>query len=130
MRIISALAFCFFLASPAWAEEILYCSETGSTGFVWDKDGKAELSLFNERRFTVKVISEKKRVVSDNGREIEYTCDKSQQQYHCRQTNGAVALPMIFGPKGFTRAFLHGTSLGGGTVDPNIWVSYGTCTKF
>jgi hypothetical protein len=129
MRIISALVFCLFLASPAWAEEILYCSDTAKNGFKWDKDGNAKHTLFNEKRFTVKVISETQRVVSQDGFENEYTCSKLSERYHCRGITGFNMFPIIFGPKGFTSAFLQGPPLGGNT-DPNIWVAYGTCTKF
>jgi hypothetical protein len=129
MRFISALVFCLFLASPAWAEEILYCSDTASIGFQWDKDGKAKPLGFNPRRFTVKVISETKRVISEDGNESEYTCLDFEGRYYCSETSGRVATPTVFGTKGFTRAYLLGTPLGGDT-DPNITVSYGTCTKF
>lgn len=130
MRIISALVFCLFLASPAWAEEILYCSDTDKNGYFWDKDGNAKRTGFNPKRFTVKVISETKRVISEDGYESEYTCDKKLGAYHCRETNGFNMSPIIFGPKGFTRAYLLGTPLGVGIFDPNIYVAYGTCTKF
>jgi hypothetical protein len=86
--------------------------------------------LFNERRFTVKVISETKRVISKGGYETAYTCHKDTDRlYNCRETSGFNTSPIIFGPKGFTRATLLGTPLGKNT-DPNIYVAYGTCTKF
>jgi hypothetical protein len=130
MRFISALAFCLFLASPAWAEEILYCSDTVANGFRWDQDEKVKRDGFKPERFTVKVISETKRVISENGHEIGYSCEKKKGGDYCYRINRNSMAPIIFGTKGFTRAYLFGTPLGGEDVDPNIYVAYGTCTKF
>ena len=60
---------------------------------------------------------------------VKYTCTNEIGLYFCR--GAFLSEPFIFGPNGYTRAFLVGTPLGGvPEKDPNILVSYGTYTKF
>ena len=103
--------------------QILYCVDEGATGFKWDDDGNVRSTLFIERRFTVRVVSETEVMIawSDGRAAEELTCTR-YWNLNC----GPPARPIIFGPKGYRRAYLFGRPLGGG---PDILVAYGTCTK-
>ena len=123
------------LAAPAQGQEpvpqVLYCVDEGAAGFKWDEEkGKARYTRFTLGRFTVKIVSGTKRIISwaeFGGRPLEHSCLKIDDLVQCRAKNGALAMPIIFGPKSYTRAYLAGRLLGSGG---NIYVVYGTCSKF
>ena len=127
MRIaaISIIALC--MTAPAAAEEVLYCIDTESTGFKWDKQGNAWRTGFKPGRFTVKVISETKRMISLEENAVPYNCRAILGIDFCTRATGVVFDPINFKGNSYTRAHLFGTPIGG---DPNITVSYGTCTKY
>jgi hypothetical protein len=67
----AALALAFFAAaSPALAEEVLYCVDTAVTGFKWNERGEASTAKFSPGRFTIKIVSDEKRIVT--GDEIRF----------------------------------------------------------
>ena len=123
------------LAWPTRAEErVLYCTETASTGFFW-AEGQTEgrASNFEPGRYIVKVLSEEKRTIKKAGDERGNT-----RAVTCRGAFGDRADPLVcdgkFGPdrwvfqgNNFVYAYTYGRPVGG---DPNIYISYGTCTGF
>jgi hypothetical protein len=124
-----------FAASPLLADEVLYCTDTAATGFKWDKSGvaSAKPTLFNELRFIIKVVSDRERIIAPMigdtaGISSSYACVTSFETTECEWNGGAGAEPWIFHGNTYTHAFLAGPPAGGG--DPNIYLSYGTCTKF
>jgi hypothetical protein len=129
------LALCF-AAPSVLADEVLYCTDTASTGFKWGKNQAAPPTrgLFNEDRFTIKVISETERIITsnDNPRPTTYECrglgllPKPEGPISCVDKDFGVQ-PWMFYKNNYTRAFLFGPGVDG---DPNIEVAYGTCSKF
>jgi hypothetical protein len=122
------------MTAPAAAEEVLYCTDTDANGFYWDEQLNVKRGPFQLERFTVKVISETKRVIRWQGDNFdsEYSCSTHVIFLHCVGIvagSADVVRPIIFGKSGYTRAFLFGPLLGG-PADSNIWIAYGTCTKF
>ncbi len=129
----------FLLALPAQSQEnepqVLYCVDEGVTGFEWDDKGDPQSANFKPRRFTVRVISETERWISQQGEKHEYvfTCDKDPGgRAHCRQDSDNLMDPIIFGLKGYARAYLAGPPIlkDDPRTNPGIIVAYGTCTKF
>ncbi len=135
MRCIIA-AVIVMLAAPAWAEEVLYCTETGFMG-----EGGAR----KEKRatFIVKVISETKRTITNTtgntkGSALRYKCrrpfatlsssDNEVDRAVSRRIvcgSGSGKAPWVFHDGTFARANLGGPPAG----DPNIGIAYGTCVK-
>jgi hypothetical protein len=134
---------------PALADEVLYCTDTDVAGFAWDKNGGASIHRFNAKRYTVKLEPatdyglKQVRVItrSDEGRPERYKCesnlllgdwdktthlpDSSTSPLTCEDQTGTQ--PWEFFPdNSYRHAFLHG----GPDRDPNIWIAYGTCTRF
>jgi hypothetical protein len=134
--IFGMMSLCF-TASSVLAEEVLYCTDTSLTGFVW-KNGAISTTNFNPEHFTIKVLSDTKRVVGEKVGSYLLTCEATDPTTMLTG-EGAIACkdflgsqPWMFYRKGasntYTRAFLNGPPAGGG--DPNINVAYGVCTKF
>jgi hypothetical protein len=129
------LALCF-TATPLLADEVLYCTDTDATGFKWDKNGAAAHLMFVEERFTVKIISEDQRLITPSigdtaGRGEGYQCSRPlphalSDRIECHDPTGGEV--WVFFKNTYTRAFLAGPPAGGS--DQNIWMAYGTCTKF
>jgi hypothetical protein len=106
-------------------EILLVCEEESTVGFRWDEQGKVSDGKFLAKSFTVQVLSDVERRIHWAGMPgVHYQCRPSEGGIHCRESDGAVDLPIIFGKDGFTRAFLYCPPAGG---DPNIYISYGTC---
>jgi hypothetical protein len=128
------MALCFS-SSSALAEEVLYCTDTGAVGFKWDK-GVASLGRVARERFTVKVVSGTQRIITrmagdTAGEASQYICKQPYPSIHpealvCDDERSTE--PWRFYHSGYVRAFLFGPPAGG--IDPNIWIAYGTCTKF
>jgi len=118
--------------SPAMAEEDLYCVDTQAVGFKWDNGRQVWQSAFREDRFTVKVVSDTQRIITKMvgdtaGFSRWYTCSSTWSRgIACN--DGAGDMPWVFYRDTYTRAFLAGPPAGG--TDQNIWIAYGTCTKF
>ena len=132
--ILGAMAL-WFTASLAMADEVLYCTDTAGVGFVWDEAGRAVAKPFTEDRFTVKVISDTQRVIArmvgdTAGTSNIYMCRGSPEgQINCDDAAGY--RPWAFYKNTYTRAFLAGPPAGPpGSMDQNIWISYGTCARF
>jgi len=126
----------------AWsvlADEVLYCSDTAVTGFLW-KENTASPQDFTPERFTIKVVSAEKRVVNQESHSSyvlmctgsdPFALVTGEGMISCRDFLGSE--PWMFishkgGSDTYTRAFLNGPPAGGG--DPNITIAYGTCAKF
>jgi hypothetical protein len=131
-------AVLFLHPAPASAEQILYCTDTAGTGFTWfGNNQQGRQGKFVEERYTVKVLSESERMITrmvgDTAGVVERTtCHQPYPREKpevvvCANESGTT--PWVFhGITTYTRAFLFGPPAGGG--DPNIWISYGVCTKF
>jgi hypothetical protein len=119
------------------AQQVLYCVDTDTTGFVWDKEGKARRNTFALERYTVKVLSDSKRLITRTGDprgDAEYTCKqpypRAQPEWiECDYSSGGNE-PWLFYRNRYTRAYLAGGSPTNSPLDPNIWIAYGTCTGF
>ena len=95
----------------------------------------AKLSKFNSERHTVKVVSDTERLIT----RMEGDTAGKPQAYECTQHSRIKAvtcqetlLPINawhFYRDAYTRAYLFGGPPVSGR-DPNIWIAYGTCTKF
>lgn len=152
MRAVLGVAALVVLAGSALAEErVLHCAETGSVGFLWE-EGQAEgqVTQFKGRRYVVKV-----KVLTSEDRpprfrdEVEmrtvtptigdtagmsdilyckrpYRFDPFAELLVCNDTKGLD--PWHFNGNKFVHASLLGTPVKG--WDPNIYISYGTCTGF
>jgi hypothetical protein len=122
----------FFSASQVLAEEMLYCADTAIVGFMWDRKGEAKSTEFNPERHTVKVVSDSERLITrmqggpTGAKADQFKCTQDDNQVRCQ-----AVLPIVwnFFPDGYTRAYLYGGPPASGR-NPNIWVAYGTCTKF
>jgi hypothetical protein len=57
------IGLCFF-ASPVLAEEVLDCTDTAVVGFKWDNKGVASPIGFEPNRYTIKVVSDSKRLIT------------------------------------------------------------------
>jgi hypothetical protein len=133
---LSAMALCF-TASLAMADEVMYCADTGVVGFRWDDTGKVDIGKFPQDRYTVKVISNTERVITQMtgdtaGNGHPYTCRALgvvKDQIVCDEELQSGA-PWIFYKNNYTHAFLQGTPVGPPPMDPNISVAYGTCARF
>jgi hypothetical protein len=151
-NLLAALYIC--TSSPVFAEEVLYCVDTAVVGFQWDQKGQASITKFVPSRYTVKIIRPpgdllvqrlsrpptpgmafaffiEKRIVTGEGL-------RSPIEMECKSTIGADVicgddlgmLPWAFGSDNrYTHAFFPGPPTDGRN-DPNIWIAYGTCTKF
>ena len=61
----SGIVVSLVLVGPAWSEEVLFCTETASTGFIWEK-GSAEgrQTGYRPSRYIVKILSETERTIT------------------------------------------------------------------
>ena len=138
---ISVLIGLCITASPVFAEDVLYCTDTAIVGVKWDQNGRATITRFtNLGRFTVRIVrspAEKlqegvhfrlyseKRIVSDGRSNMEMECMLSLGGLVCEDD---ASIPWTFGPNNtYARAFLAGPPAG--AQDPNIFIAHGTCTK-
>ena len=138
MRTVLLAAALVALAGSALAEErVLYCTETGSAGFVWlEGQTEGQRAEFGLARYVVKVLSETKRTVRLNTVDIAentktLTCRKPfdfsvPDLLTCNDSDGLS--PWLFRGNTFVLADLLGPPVGG--RDRDILVSYGTCTGF
>jgi hypothetical protein len=137
--ICSVVSLCF-TASLAMADEVLYCVETNVAGFIWDNQGDATQTAFNPKRYTIKIASETERTIAPTtggtaGKADQYECKpvfSDKDQITCRDVVGGLEPWTFYHNTTFARAFLAGPPAGpfGGRTDKNIYISYGTCTKF
>ena len=118
-------------ASPARAEEMLYCMDTAASGYLWDNRGEAKPSDFPPQRYTIKVVSGTERLITPiaggpSPKPVQYECQQLNEVIACQSMLGAT--PWRFYRNTYTRASLGGPPAG--SADPNIAIAYGTCTKF
>jgi len=131
MKWFCSLVAIFLFSTSVMAEEVLYCTDTAANGFRFNKDGNAKATQFKPSRFTVKVLSENKRLIqSDDWPEpIPYTCFKRVDVLSCVHPDGVAFDPINFGINGYTRARLLSRPIFDLAV-PDMYVAYGTCSKF
>ena len=121
------------MVAPALAQQVLYCVDTQAVGFVWDKTGQVRQVPFKEDRFTVNVLSDTHRSITRTtgdsaGWKKLYACKASWPEGRIVCDDGEGDVPWVFYRNTYTRAFLAGPPAGG--IDQNIWMAYGTCTRF
>jgi hypothetical protein len=132
--IFGVMALCFTV-SPLLADEVLYCVDAASTGFIMDKIGAIPRPTgFTAERFTVKVVTDTERIISRMAGDAAgsfrpYKCHAPYHDDRISCDDGFGDVPWFFYRSSYTRAYLS-ASLGGGPGDPNLVVAYGTCTKF
>ena len=147
MSRLAAVLIAVMIAGPAWGEEVLFCTETDSTGFVWDKgSSEGRPTAFREKRYIVKIISESKREITPTvgdtkGMTSHFTCRRPYfeamsgstgsygrlaRQIVCSDSSGND--PWIFHDNGFMYASLSGPPIAG--LDPTAFIAYGTCVKY
>jgi hypothetical protein len=128
LRII-LIGLCFSV-SQVLGEERLYCRDTAAIGFYWDINHKASPTDFAQELFTIKVVSEHERYITDQkGVPVPYSCRSpavQQNQIFCE--NAVSGMPWTFSGQTYARSFLLGPPAGG--TDLKIGVAYGSCTKF
>ena len=137
------------LAGSALAEErVLHCADTKSTGFLW-KAGQTEgqITEFEPERYIVKVrvLTSEDRPSEKEERIITPTVGDtagSSRWFYCKKPYPHVDPELLvcnelngigqwaFNGNRYVRAYLFGTPLAVKLADPNITISYGTCTGF
>jgi hypothetical protein len=128
----------FLMVSPAITDEVLYCTDTDATGFVW-RNNTATTTNFNPDRFTVHVLSNEKRIVAEKSGSSYVLLCRTIDVDVITTGEGDLGCSDVLGTENwvfyrkysnntYTRSFLNGPPVGGS--DPNIFVAYGTCTKF
>jgi hypothetical protein len=121
-------------ASQVLAEEALYCVDTAVVGFVWDRKGEANPSEFSPERHNVKVVSDSERLITRiqggpaAGKADQFNCAQDNNVVTCQAAILPTTVWQLY-PDAYTRAYLYGGPPPSGR-NPNIWVAYGTCTKF
>ena len=133
LGIFGMMVLCF-TATSVLADEVLYCTDTAAAGFQWGKNTAASprQGPFNEERYTIKVVTETERIITrmvgdTAGKSTQYECSQYPDGHiGCRDILGV--LPWVFYKNTYARALLAGPPAGG--EDPNIYLAYGTCTKF
>jgi hypothetical protein len=133
---IFGLALLSFTTSTVLADDVLYCTDTAVTGFKWPTNGSPTSGSFREERFTIKVVSDEARVIASMvgttvGRAIGFECKRFlpgviPERVTCWDLTGGEF--WVFFRNTYSRTFVSGPPTGG--TDPNIFVGYGTCTKF
>ena len=137
-RIILAALVGMLVSGPVWAEVVLYCTDEKGAGIVWKGD-RAKVEEFGANRYTVKVLSDTRRVAMRNTAPLKekqlgatnLSCSKPWKAIlpdliSCRGNGGTVN--WLFSGNQYTRSYIFGQNIGGG--GSTIWISYGTCTKF
>jgi hypothetical protein len=129
--IFGMMALCL-MATSVLADEVLYCTDTAATGFLW-KNGAASTTDFNPERFTITVKSDALRIVTSRKSDATPTffrCTRAgarRDQIVC--DDGLGGRQWVFYKGTYVRTFTNGPPAGDVT-DPNIMVGYGICTKF
>ena len=137
-RIILAALAGALVSGPVWAEVVLYCTDEKGTGIVWKGD-RAKVKEFGLNRYTVKVLSDTKRVAMRNTADrdekqlggLDLSCSQPMKLVlpdliYCRDIGGFTN--WLFSGNQYTRSSIFGRNIGGGGDD--IWVSFGTCVEF
>jgi hypothetical protein len=111
------------------AEKVFFCTDQNAGGLKWAKNGAVKVAKFVKDRFTLKVLSAKKRQVkfATSTRTLEFNCRLTPIHTVSCIDAGVGAKLFYFNGLNYTYASIYGTPVGG---DPNIVVSHGTCTKF
>jgi hypothetical protein len=154
-RLFLAISLSLFqTTAPVLADQVLYCVDTKSVGFRWDKSGVASVTNLTPGRFMVKLEPateyglKQVRFITDTtsaaSGPIKYECfnnllgslkgkdpmvpDASLSPMACHDGVGT-ELWMFFPGNTYTHAFLYGGPSFRGQ-DSGIWTAYGTCTPF
>ena len=151
MRTVVLVASLVVLAWPAWAEErVLHCADTKSAGFLWE-EGQTEgkITQFKPKRYIVRV-----KVLTSEDRPLRFRDEKEEriitptigdtagepETFYCKKPKHLPELLVcnewngigqwVFNGNRYVRAYMFGTPLAAKLADPNIVISYGTCTGF
>ncbi len=153
MRVVLLVAVLVALAGSALAEErVLHCADAKSTGFFW-KEGQTEgqITQFEPKRYIVRV-----KVLTSEDRPLRFRAEKEERiitptvgdtagspgAFYCKKPYPHVDPELLvcnelngigqwaFNGNRYVRAYLYGTPLAAKHADPNIMISYGTCTGF
>ena len=139
------------LSAPAWAEEVLYYSDTDAIGFSWDKGlSKGQRTTFDKERFVVKVISPTEREITATvgarkGWKRLYSCKRPLADWATtkdevtRRLSRQIACDIdsveqwTFHDNTFVRVGIGGYPAGDPLDTPGdsySFVAYGTCVKY
>lgn len=126
---IALLLCCPLLASlafaPALGQELLYCTDQGVQGFVWQQN-LPRVASFEPGRHTVKVVSKSVRHVQYAGAAVitGLAC-RGENPLTC--VDGTGTQSWAFKGDKFTRTDLYGEIIGG---NPRMYIAWGVCSKF
>ncbi len=151
MRAVLLVAALLALTRPALAEErVLYCTDTAGVGFVWQEElTEGQITQFKPTRYIVRV-----KVLTSEDRPLRFRAEKEEriitptvgdtagepETFYCKKPKHLPELLVCnelngigqwaFNGNRYVRAYLYGTTLAAKHADPNITISYGTCTGF
>ena len=153
MRTVVLVASLVVLAWPAWAEErVLHCADTKSAGFLWEEgQTEGQITKFEPMRYIVKV-----KVLTSEDRPLRFRAEKEERTitptigdaagtpnaFYCKKPYAYVLSEFlvcnelggmgqwVFNGNRYVRAYMFGTPIAAKHADPNISISYGTCTEF
>ena len=128
--IILLMAFLVGLSGPVWADaNVYYCTDTKVAGIKWEKNGTTQMVPFKLSRHTMKIFPNGRREIrSGDGSTWIYSCEKvwpKSDAKEVRCTNGLHT--WIFVGDQYTTSDMPGGNIDAGS---NIWVAYGSCSKF
>jgi hypothetical protein len=126
---IALLLCCPLLASlaftPALGQEILYCTDEGAQGFIW-QNKIPRVAGFQPGRHTVKVVSKSERHIQYEGATtITGLACRGENPLTC--VDGTGTQSWAFKGSNFTRANLFGENIGGNS---RMYIAYGVCSSF
>ena len=153
MRAVLLVAALVALAGSVLAEErVLHCADTKSAGFLWEEgQTEGQNTQFKPMRYIVKV-----KVLISEDRPLRFRAEKEERiitptvgdsagipsAFYCKKPYSH-SLPellvcnelggidqWVFNENRYVRANMFGTPLAAKHADPNIIISYGTCTGF
>ncbi len=128
-------AFACLVTLPTLADEVLYCSDTEAAGFKWEGKEEPRAGNFKLQRFSIKIESDTDRTITQTSAGDElgmrqfYTCEKAGSDRVICNIGIKSQSWLFVSDKYYVRTFLAGGPPSTG-LDPNILISYGTCTKF
>lgn len=118
-------------ASPAAAQDVLQCDDTGVAGFKWEQGSAAppRRTDFQPQRFTVQLVSMERRVIKWQtlNEPWDYDCVRGPgRALMCTATALPGLNPIIFDGDRFERVSNYAAHVGG---DPDLYVAYGSCAR-
>jgi hypothetical protein len=124
-----ALATYFVVSVPAFAEEVLYCTDTTDVHVAWDKNGEIITRPgTGPTRFIVRVVSATRRLVGGTSW-IAYDC-RSVWAPRVACEDGTGSSFVFHDGQRYTRTFVFLPDVSPSSDAPIIAIAHGTCTKF